>query len=500
MIDLATNQLPITVLVVLLPLLGAVVIALIGSRNFAWWAALGVTFAVFVMTVMMALFVQSTPSISYFLGGVAPPLGIEYQIDPLNALIALLLAFIAVIMVPYARGSVEAEIPRGKQSLFYAAFLICFAGLMGMVVTHDIFNIYVFLEISSLATYALIAMGRDRRALFASFEYLIIGTIGATFILIGIGLLYIQTGTLNIPDIALRLVIRAHEEGYDQRLSHAAFAFIMIGLAMKVALFPLHIWLTNAYAYAPSFISSFLSATATKVGIYLFIRLSYDVFGFEYAFNRMPTSTVFMIMGAAGAVVGSLAAIYQDNIKRLLAFSSVAQIGYIAMMIGIATHLALSSALLHVINHALAKGALFMAVGLVAYRYGGVNMSGFTGLGRRAPVTAACFLIGAASLAGIPFTAGFVSKWYMLLSLIESGYIIYAALMVVTSLLALIYMWRVVREIYFRKAEGEDDGRPVPLMMVGSLVVLAGLNIYLGLDTRATLGLAMNASNFLYGI
>jgi multicomponent Na+:H+ antiporter subunit D len=206
--------------------------------------------------------------ISYELGGWSPPWGIEYRIDALNALVALIVAGIGAITLPYALRSVADEIPRRQTPFFYAAFLLCFDGLLGITQTGDIFNLFVFLEISSLSSYALISMGRNRRALTAAYQYLIMGTIGATFLLIGIGLVYAETGTLNMVDLSERLPAI-----FDHRTVHTAFAFMLVGISLKLALFPLHLWLPNAYTYAPSAITVFLAATATKVAVYVMLGL-----------------------------------------------------------------------------------------------------------------------------------------------------------------------------------------------------------------------------------
>ena len=266
--------------------------------------------------------------------------------------------------------SVEKEISEQNHVPFYTALLFVLAGLIGISVTADAFNIFVFLEISSLSTYALISMGRDRRALHASYHYLIMGTIGATFILIGIGFMYVMTGTLNIEDLAERLPAVA-----DTNAIRAAFAFITIGVGIKAAMLPLHQWLPNAYAYSPSVVSTFLAATATKVAVYVLIRFVLSLYGIEFSLVQMPFDNLLMILGTIGVLAGSVYAIYQSNVKRMLAYSSVAQIGYILLAIGLASQPGFTAALLHMFNHALIKGTLFMALGIIFYRFASAELS-----------------------------------------------------------------------------------------------------------------------------
>ena len=193
-----------------------------------------------VIAVALLLQVLASGPISYHLGGWAPPWGIEYRVDLLNAFILVLVSGVAAVMMPFARRSVAAEVDPDKQAWFYSMYLLCLTGLLGITITGDAFNIFVFLEISSLSTYVLIALGKDRRALVAAYQYLIMGTIGATFYVIGIGLLYLVTGSLNILDIAERLGPTAAE---NSRPVLAALAFLTVGISLKLALFPLHVWL-----------------------------------------------------------------------------------------------------------------------------------------------------------------------------------------------------------------------------------------------------------------
>lgn len=483
------------ILIVLLPLMSAPLCVLVDHPRAAWLVSLLASWLSLAAAVKLLLQVSSTGVISYRLGGWAPPWGIEYRIDLLNAYVLLIVTAIASLVMIYAWQSVKHEIQANRVARFYAALLLVFAGLLGIVATGDAFNVFVFLEVSSLASYAVISMGRDRRALNAAFRYLVMGTIGATFILIGIGLLYMMTGTLNMLDLAQRL-----PDVSDTRTVRAGFAFLTVGIGLKLALFPLHLWLPNAYTYAPSVVTAFLAATATKVAIYLLLRFMLSVFGIEFALHAMPLEHILMALGMIGVLSASLVAIYQQDVKRMLAYSSVAQVGYMVLGIGLASTTGISATILHLFNHALMKGALFLAVGAVMYRIGSIALRDFAGLGRRMPWTMAAIVLGGLSLIGVPPTVGFVSKWYLVLAALERGFWPVAALILLGSLLALVYVWRLVETAYF--GEPAADAAPVreaPLSMLLPTWLLVIANIYFGLHTEVSVGTATRAAAALTG-
>ena len=486
----------LSLLIVVVPLLTAPIVAILPNGRLPWTVSTLVSFAVFAMACLQLINVGTGNVISYELGGWAPPWGIEYRIDAANALVALIVAGIAAITLPYALHSVEKEIPLKQQSLFYSAFMLCFTGLLGITQTGDIFNLFVFLEISSLSTYALISLGRKRQALTAAYQYLIMGTIGATFFLIGVGLLYAMTGTLNMADLSARLPALV-----EQRTTQTAFAFIMVGFALKLALFPLHLWLPNAYTYAPSVITVFLAATATKVAVYVMLRVIFTVFGFSFI-EETPTDEIFLLLCIIGILMMSVYAIYQKDSKRLLAYSSVAQIGYMMLGLSFGSILGVTATLIHLFNHALMKGALFMAIGAIVYRIGSSNIDKMAGLGKRMPWTFAAIVIGGLSLIGVPGTAGFISKWYLVLAAIEQQNWLVVAVILIGSLLAVAYVWKLIEALYFKPANknAHTGIKEAPLMLLIPTWVLVLANIYFGLDTALTVGTAEQAVKLLLPI
>jgi multicomponent Na+:H+ antiporter subunit D len=487
------DHLPI--LAVLLPLLAAPLCIVVDRPRAAWLIALVATWSSFAAAAALLGEVSANGTLSYELGGWAPPWGIEYRVDLLGAYVLLIVSSIAALVMLFARHSVTSEIPSERIARFYAAMLLVFAGLAGITVTGDAFNVFVFLEISSLSSYALISMGRDRRALNAAFQYLVMGTIGATFILIGIGFLYMMTGTLNMQDLATRLPAVT-----DTRTVRAGFAFLTVGIGLKLALFPLHLWLPNAYAFAPSVVSAFLAATATKVAVYALLRFMLGVFGAGFALGDMPFDLILMVLGLLGVLSASLVAVFQHDVKRMLAYSSVAQIGYMVLGISLASTTGVAAAILHVFNHALIKGALFLAIGAVAYRIGAATLSDFAGLGRRMPWTMAAIVLGGLSLIGVPPTAGFISKWYLVLATLEQGLWPVAMLVLIGSLLALVYVGRLVEAGYFGSAgDAAVSVREAPPSMLVPVWLLVAANIYFGLDTDLTVGIALRSAAALMG-
>ncbi len=478
------------------PLILAAVTAILPSRKLAWWTTTFMTLVLVVAAIALAQYELNNGLMLYELGGWAPPHGISLIIDALSAPVLVLIAAMALITMLYAMPATIAEIEPKKQAPFYAAFLLAMAGLMGMVVTGDAFNVFVFLEVSSISTYVLVAMGasRDRRALVAAYNYLIVGSIGATFFVIGIGFLYMETGTLNMADIARVL----SENDGGSRVAMVAFGFIIVGLGLKLAMFPLHNWLPGAYAYAPTQVTAFLASTATKAALYLLLRFTFFVFNPE--FDYVAATLTYLIIGLAvvGMVFTSSQAIFQTDARRTLAFSSVAQVGYMLLGIGIATTASVGAAYLHLINHAIIKGGLFLAVGAMWYRFGITRTSDFRGLSKTMPWTMGAFTICGFSLIGVPFTAGFVSKVALADAAASQGYWWSVGVIVLTSILAMIYIGRILMTAYFQDPPEINGVRvarnEAPLIMLAPMWFLAIASIVIGMNLFGASDIIVGAS------
>lgn len=480
---------------VVVPLLAAPLIVLLRSGRMGWLVATMVSWVSLAIAIALFVKVQSAGVISYAIGSWPPPWGIEYRVDAVTAYVLVLITLIAAVVLPYARLSIAAEVPTDRHYLLYALFVLSLCGFLGMTVTGDAFNVFVFLEISSLSSYVLIAMGSSRRAPLSALQYLIMGTIGATFYIIGVGLLYLMTGTLNIADMAVRLA-----DVGEVRPVLAALAFITVGLSLKIALFPLHVWLPGAYANAPSAVAAFMAGIATKVSIYVLLRFLFVVFGARLVLPDLHLLDMLMALSAAAMIVASLVALFESDLKRLLAYSGVAQIGYITLGIGIGNTDGLTASIAHLFNHGITKAALFMLVGGIVLRVGSSQLDALSGLSRRMPVTCFGIVLAGLSLVGVPGTAGFVTKWHLLLAALQDGHWWIIAVIASSSLLAAAYVWRFVEMAYLRTPPTSAVRREeAPLQMLVPAWVLVAACIYFGFETSFSLGGARDAATLLLG-
>src|SRR5210317_238507 len=397
-------------------MLSAPLVMLLKPSGLARAAAVAASLFAFVIAIAMTMSVLDGNVYTYRMGSWPAPYGIELTVDRFSALLLLIVTGASTFALLAGRRSIDSDIDESRQPLFYSAWLLALAGLSGIPVAADAFNIFVFMEISSLASYVIIAGGSDRRALPAVFKYLIMGTIGATFYLIGIGLIYLMTGTLNLADMELRI----HEVA-DQRPILVAAGFITIGLALKAAVFPLHVWLPNAYTYAPNAVTVFLAACATKVSLYLLLRFDFFVFQPNLVGHDVQFSYFLMPLAVLAILIGSGVALFERNLKRLLAYSSIAQIGYILLGASLVSLAGLTASVLHMFNHALAKGALFLAVAALATRCSGVRLENISGAARSMPWTMGAFVVAGLSLIGVCGTGGFVSKWCRISAALGEG-------------------------------------------------------------------------------
>jgi multicomponent Na+:H+ antiporter subunit D len=463
-------------LIIIVPLMAALVTLVAGlwKKELCYpltVAALGAC-AFFSFMVLGAVMGQGT--VSYRLGGWAPPWGIEYVIDHLNAFVAVIVSSIALAVGIYSKKSVEREIPE-KTSTFYTIYLLLLTGLMGILVTGDVFNLYVFLEIASLAGYALIAIGDDK-APIASYNYVIMGTVGACFYLLGVGYLYIATGSLNMADLSGLL-----PGLYGSKVVLVAFTFFMVGVAIKMAFFPLHAWLPDAYTHAPSTVSAFVASTMTKVGAYIMIRIMFTVFEPRFSLEVIPASEILGWMAAGAMIYGCIMAIAQADLKRMLSYVIIAEVGYIVMGVSVGNRMGFTGAVLHILNDAFMMACLFLAVGAIVHKTGTRRVQGLKGLHRKMPLTMAAFTIGGLSVVGIPPTCGFFSKWYLVLGAIEAGKWIFAGALLLSSLLTAIIFFRIMETVYLGahahgdEAGGHDDIKwdEAPLSMLIPISVMA---------------------------
>jgi len=440
------------------------------------------------------LIVLAQGPVTYHFGGWLPPIGIEYVLDPLAAFITLIINGIALIVLWHAKTIVEQEIPAHKIMPYYALVMLLLSGYNGIVLTGDFFNLYVFLEVSSLALYGIVAVG-DRKSPVAAFRYLILGTIGGAFYLLGTGFLYLATGSLNMADVKAIL-----PEIGTQPVVIVALALMVIGFGIKMAMFPLHGWLPDVYTHAPSATSAILAPIGIKIGAYGVIRIFFFVFGVKFVTQVFPVAQVIAWLSAIGIVYGSIMAMAQDEMKRMLAYSSVAQIGYIGLGIGMANPMGIIGAVLHILNHGMMKACLFLVAGNFRSVLGFSQISRFDDtIQKKMPWTTAAFVVGAMAMIGVPPTVGFFSKWYLALSVIENKAWVFLAVILLSSLLNAVYFFRIIEKIYLKpiKAKKRESAAAANLkrsevgwsMLIPTLVFALALLVFGIINTLIVKGI-----------
>ena len=474
-------------IVLLAPFLTAVVVVLVGmkyDRACFPLVLLGLSCSV-ASALQTLLQVLEVGVLRYFMGGWPPPFGIEFRIDGLNALVALAVSTVALISAVYSKDRVPEE-NGDKISIYYTLLLLAVTGLLGMVLTGDAFNLYVLLEVSALTSYALIAMG-TRRATLAAYKYAILGTIGASFYMLGVGYLYIKTGSLNMFDI--------HEVLVDENLQQSttvvvAFILITVGVWIKMAFFPLHAWLPNSYAFAPTTTSCLMGPLVTKVMVYVMIRMMLTVFGPDFTFIRLNWSNLVVWLSVIAILYGSLAALAQTDLRRMLSFLIVAEVGYMVGGVWLANKAGMVGAIYHLIADVFMTLCVFLFAGILFAKTGKRDITATQGLFAKMPLTMAGLVVGALSLIGIPPTAGFFSKWYLIQGGMISGHWGYVLALLISSLIIAVLFFRLFEYALFGVKPAEGHGHHhaanhgkfseasasmlLPLLGTASLILLIG--------------------------
>ena len=401
--------------------------------------------------------VMEVGELVYFLGNWPRPFGIEYRIDSLNALVVLVINIIALITAIYSKPFVEKENPE-KVVQFYTLYLLLVTSLIGICLTGDAFNLYVLLEVSSLTSYALIAMG-SRRAVLACFNYIIMGTIGASFYLLGVGYLYIKTGSLNMVDIQQILV---SENLYESPSVLVAFMMILVGVWIKMAFFPLHGWLPNAYTFAPTTTGCLIAPLMTKVTVYIMIRMMYTVFHGHYTLVHLDWNAIVVFMAIIAIVAGSILALAQIDLRKTLCYLIIAEVGYMVGGAWLANEAGLVGAIYHIISDAFMTSCLFLAAGIIFAKTRQYRIARMSGLFKEMPFTMGAFTLGALSMIGVPPTCGFFSKWYLIRGGIEAGHWGFVIAVLLSSLAIAVIFFRILEVAYFGSLadfrEGEHTG------------------------------------------
>lgn len=444
----------LVILVIIWPLLAGVLTALLPSKEtlLSMWGLLNLAL-LNLLSLGLVLLVAGGGTVTYHLSGWAPPLGIELKATVLSALLSWLISIVATVGYLGGRCTWEEQVgPRLPH--FLALFFLLVAAFQGLCLSNDAFNLYVMLEISSLATYGLIAFGGGR-AYLATFHYIVMGTIGASFYLIGVGYLYIKTGTLNITDLAR--IISGVELTKAYQL---ALAFLVIGLLLKMAVFPLHLWLPNAYTFAPAATSILVAPLSTKLAVFLMFRVLVDLFGGVIP-STFPTWSQFMVLLASfGILAGTSLALAQRDLKKIFSCLIVAEAGYMLGGLWLHDPRGTVGALFHLVNDAVATLALFLLVIAVQKTVGGRDLTQLGGLFRRSPLTAVALIVVAFNLIGVPPTAGFFSKTALLTGALASGRFEFVVALLLASLGNLVIFFRIIEHAYFPSQDSEEEEVP----------------------------------------
>ncbi|AKG91428.1 Formate hydrogenlyase subunit 3/Multisubunit Na+/H+ antiporter, MnhD subunit [Geoglobus ahangari] len=481
------EHLPVVIVAISLLSSFTILISGIFSRRAGYYISLATIIVQLIFSAILLDYLLKNGLIRYWLGGWRPPWGIEYVIDELGAYMLSVVLVFSLLATIYARRVVEREVEESKWPYFYTLWQLMISGMVGVSVTGDLFNLFVFLEIASLAGYALIAMA-GRKAFVASYNYLILGTVGISFYLLGTAFLYAETGTLNMLDARILLSLV-----YENRVVQASFVFYFIGLAIKMALFPFHTWQPDAYEHSPSAVTVLISTAMAKINAYALIRVVFSVFTVSFLEKFVQVWTLIAWIAAVAIILGSVFAIMQKSLKRMLAYSSISHVGYIVLAITfLHTKWGLSAAVVHLLNHSIMKATLFMVACGFIYKFGFREIDDLAGIGRKMPFSAAAFTIAAISMIGIPPTVGFVTKLYIILASLETGQIAYIFVMVASSLLSLVYFWRVIETMYMKGDHHHEQERDeLPAEMLLPALFLAFLTIAFGLFWLSGAGMPM---------
>ena len=484
------SQLPI--LIIVLPLLMVPLCLFVKEKNYVYSLTLIISLINLILVCILFYEVNISETIFYELGGWEAPVGIRLKADLLSCYFLLLINFMSFICILSGREIIKKQIHPQNIYLFYIAWLLCNIGFSGIVLTDDIFNLFVFLEISSLSSYFLISQGMYKGSKIAALQYLFIGSIGAVFILLGIAVIYAHLGTLNMSDISEKFL----QIEIPKSLIFS-IGLLFVGIAIKSAIFPLHTWLVRTYAYSPSIIVAYFAGTSTKIGIYILIRIFLDILNVINPFEQYSLAEFILFLSLVGVLLSTTYAIKQADVKKMLAYSSVAHLSYIVIALMVLTNDSLVASLTHIFNHSIIKTGLFLVIAIIFLTDQQVKTNNFSGLGKKYPYMMSAFVILSFGLIGIPLTSGFISKWYLVTSLLNSDFWYLSIIVLITSFMTLFYVWKLIEKIYFVPAENIKTVSVLTHQGIG-VFILTALTLYLGLDTSLTVGVSENIAHTVF--
>ena len=441
------------------------------------------------MAVLLLINVQQHGPVLYHMGGWPPPWGIEFKADPLRLYMVLVVLSVSLWIFFYAVHDLQHELKIEVIGWYYTLYTVLVGAMAGMALTNDLFNLFVLMEICTITACAIISIKEDRACLEASFKYLILSAMGTGCFLLGVAMLYMVTGYLNYS--FLQAALPEALATYPLNIFTAAALFI-VAFGTKAALFPLHVWLLDAHASAPSPSSAMLSGLVIKIYAFVFMLILYEVFP-HYLLEQILLADIVLWLAAFGVIFGSVYAMLQSDLKKMLAYSSIGQIAYIFMGIGLDHNLALVGGLYHIMVHAFTKATLFMAAGVIIYATGVRQIKDLASIGRILPLTMLAFTIGSASMIGLPGTGGLISKWYLALGALESGRPVFVLVILAGSLLNAIYYMPIVINAFMHQGDFNGEVKPVPGYMKISLVIGMVVVVAAGIVSKPVVSLLEKA-------
>lgn len=457
----------------------------------------GINGVAFLVAAYLLYHVNRYGNVTYELGNWPPPWGIELAVDLLGAYMGVIITGLGFLILLFSFRDIQGEVNVIRRGWFYTLYMLILGGMVGVVYTNDLFNLYVMSEIITISATGLVAIRNNRLAVEAAFKYLIMLALGSGPILLGIALVYMVTGHLNFAFVGDTL---GEAMELYPRVILLAQAFFIVGFGIKAALFPLHTWLPDAYSFAPSATSALLAGLATKVYLVALLRVLFNVFGLDLLLAT-PLFDILKILAVAGIMFGSLVALRQTDLKRLLSYSCVAQIGYIFLGLSLLTEFGVAGSILHILNHAMIKSMVFLCAGVLIYKKGTSKIRELGGAGWEFPVTMTCFGVGGFAMVGIPLFNGFISKWYISLGAVEYGGmlgIFYLFIIIVSSLLNGLYYLPVLVKVFLDKgtAQNVEFDKLSPTLLIPIVILALGV-IFLGIIPFIPMHIATTAAETL---
>lgn len=469
------------VLIVVIPVICACFCAImefVRFKPYVLLTTLAMTFA-FVASIACLNYTIFSGPFLYDMGGWKGPIGIVFYVDELGALMLVLVSGVSLFNLLATDRSEMQKL--AHPAAFYALYLMYTVGMMGILVTADLFNLYVLLEIASLTVYAMIASGREHRATFASLNYLFIGSIGASLYLLGVGYIYLITGSLNMFDVLTKI-----SNIHNSQTIYLAFAICMLGLFVKMAQFPFHTWLPRAYGHNQASITTLMAPLSTKVMVYVMIHLTLNVFTLEYDFGLPFFKSGLTWLVAAGIIFASIMALYQKTLRSMFAFIIVAEVGYMVGGFWCNNPISMAGAILHMLNDVVMTATLFLGASIIYSNLQADRPHDMKDLFAKMPVTMACMVVAALAVIGVPPFSGFFSKFYLIQGAFLSGHYELVAALLFSSLMMVAMFFRLFEKAYF--SENSHHGahtagawlKTSPRALT-SLVILALTLLFMGL-------------------